>query len=207
MKLLFLGSGYVQPWLRMAAVAGTGYFLIATSSPGDPNRRTCVDGIAPPQATLNVGPLQAGDSSIPSCEGYDGLSAGVSLPIDVRYSDDAGATSCHEFEIRIGALPSELISATLVSENTRLGDVMTIDLSLEKPTEPGCRFDWDLSVNINTTSTNDDAGLRHFNWAGPVAVVRTLSFPQVQFCSGTLGANENGAVYCRDAWSGTLNSP
>ena len=208
MKLLFSNDGHHHRWLRMTAVMVTGYFLIATSSPGDPIRtRTCVDGIGPEGATLTLGALQTENNNNASCGGYDGLLEGVSLPIAVSYTDDAGATSCHDFAIALGALPSELAAARIVSENGRLSDVMDISLSLEKPSEAGCRFDLDLSVHVSTAGTSDDAGLRHINWAGPVTVVRTRSFPQVQFCSGAFGDQKSGAIYCQDVWSSTLSSP
>lgn len=201
----FSKAGRPRLWLRTTLVAVTGYFLIATSAPPPPPTPYCIEGISVPQTSIELGERQA-DEGDPSCERYDGLDTGVALSFEVQQTETADASSCVEYySLAWSPLPPELGAATLVGKNAYMKGALNVRLNLEKPKQPGCRFDLLLTARPQAQEFIDDSGARHLDWSGPLTVTRTLSFPQVQFCSG-LADVQNGSYQCQDTWTATLSA-
>lgn len=198
-------AGRPRLWLRAPLIAVSGYFLIATSAPLEPLTPRCIEGISVPQTSIELGERQADDEH-KSCEHYDGLDTGVALSFDVRQEETPDASSCIEFySLAWSPLPPELAAAMLVGKNANIEDKLDIRISLEKPNEPGCRFELFLTARPQAEESIDESGMHHIDWSGPLTVIRKLSFPQVQFCLGVADV-ESGRYQCQDTWTATLGA-
>jgi hypothetical protein len=200
--------------LHAAVLLFTSYWLIATSAPAEP-ARDCYSGLGS-SAHIMVTLANASDgepvsdggapaldsgvaSTLPSCQGLDGIVAGAALLLELerggRPGDNGGA--CYGYELA-GLEGAHGIS--LSGESSLLGADALVSASgtYLAPDAPGCRGAWMFYLvpvtppPAGTLISPLDAGTTE-RWR----LVRRLILEQAHFCPGF---TTQGELVCEDSF-------
>ena len=205
----------------MLVIAGCAYLLVATGVPRslrqppeiEPQPRTCVDGLVDGRVTVTVGattalpPAPVGASEQPSCGDFDTLAAGSRFGLDLFSTVAEAEPLCWEYDNEpVG--PPPVAGALVVTATWSSEGILGYEIEAERTDEPGCSFAYVVQIDPSEDVPYDENNQQHIDLTStPLTLVRTIRFPQVQFCSGAASQDTLGDFTCSDAWSVTIEAP